>query len=237
MRQLSDGTTSVTAEADPVGYWPDLSGNGYHATQSTNNNRPTYRAGVRNGRSVLRFDGSNDSYQVASFPLDAVFSVFAVCKFASASSGNLWFEHSVNSNTNSGMFISGLSNSPIQTHRTVAPAFRALTVGVTNWFGADWGVAEGRVTAGDPLNAIDSVLAYWKNGTRQSNSPTSLVPFGTVTSGRSVTATLFIGSRNQASNFSNGDYAEILIYNRPLTDSEHTSVRRYLGSKWGVTVA
>ncbi len=83
------------------------------------------------------------------------------------------------------------------------------------------------------------MLTYWKNGVQQANNGATApgtTESGTVTSGRIATADLFIGSRNQASIFSNGDYAEILIYNRSLTDAEHSRVRRYLGSKWSITV-
>lgn len=241
MRQLSDGTTAVTADADPVGYWADKSGNGYHATQSTTNNRPSYRTGVRNGRSTLRWDGNNDSFRVASLPLDATISVFVVAQFNVAgtggnATGNLFIEHSATSNVNSGFAVSGQSSVPQQIHRTVSPAFRYAQLGVVGWRGTDWAVAECRFSGG---SNIDSVLAYWKNGALQANNGSSsgaTTEAGTVTSSRSVTADLFIGSRNQASIFSNGDYAEILIYNRPLTDAEHTAVRRYLGGKWGITV-
>lgn len=241
MRQLSDGTTAVTADADPVGYWPDKSGNGYHATQTTTNNRPTYRVGVRNGRSTLRWDGSNDSYRVASIPLDATISVFVAAQFNAAgvagnTTGNLFIEHSPNSNSNSGFFVSGQSSAPNHIHRNVSPTFQYKQLGVVNWFGTAWAVAEFRFAGG---NTIDSVLAYWKNGLLQANNgaQSALTEFGTVTSDRSVTADLFIGSRNQASLFSNGDYAEILIYNRPLSDAEHERVRRYLAAKWSIAVS
>lgn len=241
MRQLSDGTTAVTANADPVGYWPDKSGNNYHATQSTTNNRPTYRTSVRNGRSTLRWDGSNDSFLVASIPLDATISVFIACKFNTAgtagnATGNLFVEHSANANTTSGFFLAGSDTSPVSLNRTAAPVVKRAIVGVTNWIGTEWAVAEVRIA---PAATMVAAANYWRNGALQSNgNEVTALTFntGTIASNRSVTADLFIGSRNQASVFSNGDYAEILIYNRPLTDAEHTAVRRYLGRKWGVAV-
>lgn len=237
MRQLSDGTTAVTADADPVGYWPDKSGNGYHATQSTTNNRPSYRTGVRNGRSTLRWDGTNDSYRVASIPLDATISVFVVAQFNVAGSagdatGNLCIEHSATSNFNSGMAFLGSSSGASQIHRTVAPVFRWVPTGVAAWFGTAWAVAELRIAPG---SAIDDIFTVRKNGGIVANNG-AILGTGAVTSNRSVTADLFVGSRNQATILSNGDYAEILIYNRPLTDAEHTAVRRYLAGKWGITV-
>ncbi len=245
MRQLSDGTTTVAANADPVGYWPDLSGNGYHATQSTTNNRPTYRTAVRNGRSVLRFDGLNDSCRVASFPLDATSSLFVVAQFNTAgtsgnATGNLFIEHAANTSgggaiNNNGIFWCGQDKPAIFVRRS--PSFVRAIDGQQSWVGTDWGVFDFRVAAA--ANAVAS-MTYWKNGVVRPNNSEYLAGgagTGSITSGQTVTAQLCIGSRNQASVFSNGDYAEILIYNRPLTDAEHSSVRRSLGSKWGVTVA
>lgn len=242
MAQLSDGTTAVSGDEDPVGYWADKSGNGYHATQTDNNNRPKFRVGVRSGRSTLRWDGTNDSFRVASFPLDATMSVFLACQFNVAgvplnATGSLFIEHSANINTNSGFFIAGQTNAPLQVNRTSSPAFRFANAGVATWLGTDWAIADFRISPG---TTIDGVLAYWKNGTLQANNGAAIAgttESGTVTSNRIATADLFIGSRNQSSVFSNGDYAEILVYNRPLTDGEHAAIRRYLGRKWSVTVA
>ncbi|MBP9155995.1 MAG: hypothetical protein KBF48_13735 [Xanthomonadales bacterium] len=44
--QLSNGTTAVTADSDPIGYVTDLSGNAAHGTQATAGNRPIYKTGL-----------------------------------------------------------------------------------------------------------------------------------------------------------------------------------------------
>lgn len=236
LRQLSDGSTAVAA-GDPCGYWPSRAGS-YIATQATTNNRPTWQAAVRNGRGVLRFDGTNDSYRVASVALDATISVFVVASFNSAGSfnnatGNLFIEHSATSNSNSGFFVAGSSNAPQNVNRTGAPAFRWAQQGTSTWLGTGWSISDFRFQAGA---AVDTVLQYWKNGTQQTNG-VATQSAGTVASGRSVTADLFIGSRNQASVFSNGDYGRLLIYNRPLTDAEHAYIRRGLARQWAIAVA
>lgn len=43
--QDSTATTPLTAAAQPVGFFPDLSNNGIHGTQATSTARPTYQAG------------------------------------------------------------------------------------------------------------------------------------------------------------------------------------------------
>jgi len=60
MAQNSNGTTAVASASDPVGYWADKSGNGRHAKQTTNNNRPQVQLADLNGRPGLNFDGSDD---------------------------------------------------------------------------------------------------------------------------------------------------------------------------------
>jgi hypothetical protein len=60
--QLSDGTTDVAANNDPVGYWADQSGNGNHLIQATAGSRPLYQTA---GPGVL-FDGSDDRLALAS---------------------------------------------------------------------------------------------------------------------------------------------------------------------------
>ena len=61
--QLSNGTTAVTADGDPVGYLGDKSGNGHHLVMATEANRPLYK--TSGGLHWLEFDGSNDFLEVA----------------------------------------------------------------------------------------------------------------------------------------------------------------------------
>lgn len=236
--QLSSASTAVAADGDPIGYVPNRFTSGtLPAIQATTNNRPTYKTGIRNGRSVARFDGSNDSFVISSLPLDATITVFVVAQFDTAGSagnatGNLFIEHSATSNSNSGFYVSGQSSSPQQVNRTGAPSFRWAQAGTTGWLGTSWAVSEFRFSPGA---AVDAIFTYRKDGLTQTNG-VAATSSGTVTADRSATADLFIGSRNQASVFSDGDYGEILIYNRALTDAEMTYIRRGLASKWGVTV-
>lgn len=55
-----DASTLALADNARVATWPDLSGNGYDATQSVAGNKPTCKTAIQNGLSVVRFDGSVD---------------------------------------------------------------------------------------------------------------------------------------------------------------------------------
>ena len=79
--QLAARTTPAVVDADPVGAWDDASANARHALQSTNLSfRPSLRLAVQNGRSVVRFDGIDDSLNVPSLPASSytVYRVFRV---------------------------------------------------------------------------------------------------------------------------------------------------------------
>ena len=56
--QLSNGTTAVTADGDPVGYMADKSGNGRHLIQATADSRPAYK--TSGGLHWLLCDGAAD---------------------------------------------------------------------------------------------------------------------------------------------------------------------------------
>lgn len=74
--------TPVTADGDAVAGWADKSGNGNHLQQATAGNRPLYKTSIQNGRSVLRFDGTDDFIScVSNFAWSAANAV-TICVLA-----------------------------------------------------------------------------------------------------------------------------------------------------------
>lgn len=55
--QNSNGTTPVTTDYNPVGYWGDKSGKGRHLTQETSDDRPVYLSGDSKGISFSGYKG------------------------------------------------------------------------------------------------------------------------------------------------------------------------------------
>lgn len=64
--QDSARTTPAAADTDPVGSWSDLSGNSNHAFQTTAGKRPLLKLAIKNGRPVLRYDGTDDFLKCTS---------------------------------------------------------------------------------------------------------------------------------------------------------------------------
>lgn len=68
----------------------------------------------------------------------------------------------------------------------------------------------------------------WRDGTQLATSATATaMPRGLVVGGAYV----------QTSEFSASAVSEVLVYDRALTDTERQQTERYLGAKWGLTVA
>jgi hypothetical protein len=91
------------ADLDTIATWPDRSGNGFDATQSSSTLKPSLRFSQVNGKKVARFDGSNDILSVAdNSTLDVTTTtIMAVAKVAGSGSGNAWFAFK-NASTSSG---------------------------------------------------------------------------------------------------------------------------------------
>ncbi|HKY61518.1 MAG TPA: PKD domain-containing protein, partial [Gemmatimonadota bacterium] len=76
------------ADGDAVANWPDMSGVGNHATQSTASKRPVYRTNQINGLPAVFFDASNDGMATAADPFTST-TIFAVYSSRAAQSGYL----------------------------------------------------------------------------------------------------------------------------------------------------
>ena len=81
--QEAEMTTPVSANADPVGAWMDLSGHGGHALQSSANRRPSYRTEIQNGLPGILCDGSDDFLRDLTLVLPPPYSLVVVHRLTS----------------------------------------------------------------------------------------------------------------------------------------------------------
>lgn len=216
VRGVSNGAALAT--------WPDLTGNGYNATQGSSSQQPTFVTNAMNGLPVLRFNSANSTCLALTRPIQDDFSI--VCVFQSTQglgSGNLFYQGA------------GLVNAEVG--------------GVVDDFGTCL-FANGSVAAGtgNPDVAVDSNPGY-NDGrphvmTFSRSRSTGLVALymdgalaGTTTGGtQSLTSPsqLLFGAQQTFINYFSGDIAEVAIFNVALSDTNRQSVESPLFQKYNL---
>jgi hypothetical protein len=230
-----DASQIVASDLDGNGNvetWRNL-GSGGDATNGTANNRPTPTASALNGRQVLTFDGSNDRL---GWTVDSL------------SDASVFFIHRAN------VPAAGVST----IYEIIGPGANAGQAGgVYNNVKNDSGASELQLSVGGFTTGVNRFNYTWLSGGYGSGngepygpkvisvswSPAGLVgrengtQIGTATTPGSLQPATFGANRNETSFPLDGYIAEILIYTPRLSDSQVIAVERYLGQKWGLTVA
>lgn len=215
---LSDGAAITT--------WPDMSGNGYNATQTgASTLKPTYKTSILNGKPVARFDGGDWLALTDTLTITSL-SVFVVWKSAGTNGRMVDMRGTGANGAAIGWHIkqSNPINNEIITFDNGAGAFRQLqnvTPSTT-----DFHIYAGTYSAGIP--------GLWLDGV-----PTgTLVSVGTMGS-ISTTKLLHIGTNvnGQSTQFYTGDIAEIILYDSALGTTDRQATQTYLGTKYGITVS
>jgi hypothetical protein len=243
--QTIDGTTTAaTANSDPVGYLPDLSGNTFHLTAAANDGtRPTLQ-----GVGVLpyvSFDGTDDVLRRAA----------ALSSYNSGSGFTYAIVFRSNSNATSARVIaegsSGGGNpimTPLQAQSGTATSSGAF---YRNDSGANTGTG-GPTTGNTPSNAnvfngSDHVFIYTDDGTTissASNIATYLDGAAGATlaftrNGTSITVDRFaLGAlvRNTTGNWWAGRVYGMVVVHRVLDSTERGNLTTYLGNLAGLTL-
>ena len=185
----------------------DKSGNGRTLSQSTTNNRPAWTASSINGKYAASFDGSNDAMS-ASFTLAQPVSMFIVGRW---------------NDVNNGTMVDGATGNTLRFYRTSA----------TNY----------AMFAGAQLTSINTTPATYAVHECLFNGTSSDV----IRNGTSIGASASAGTASPngiyLGVFGNGfsdpgkvDIAHVLLYARLLTAAERTSVRKWLGNLYAITV-
>lgn len=163
-----DGVTAVTADGDSVYRCSDQV-NGHHLKQTSAGSRPLYKVNILNGRSVARFDGTDDYMQTATFgdALVQPYTVVLVFKYTTSVFGSSVFD-GLTANRGNLIHWSGdewmlaAGNGPQPTSQAVSTTgfhyVTALFNGASSKFRYD-----GALTAGTP-NAGTSSVTGWTLG-------------------------------------------------------------------------
>lgn len=214
-------------DGDSIALWPDASGNGNDATQSTEINRPIYKTSIKNGKPVVRFDGSNDFMLAPSLGLGSA-SLFVVAKQDLVKTSGAHALISTRPNTTYMELYLGSSASP-EVGQVVAQISTGSFVGNRNGSpSTSWSLVEA-IFKGDSTPSIRAGI----NGSLSEG-----IDFGSLPSSYSIngTSNFTIGQLGGiiAGYYFDGDIAEIVVYSRALSDSERQDVEAYLTAKYAL---
>lgn len=220
----ANDSATLTLNSGAVEAWASKAGAKISATQTTANNRPTTTS--VNGKTALLFDGSNDGFSFAGTSrTDETWIVAAAQNVGTGTqailndAGN---GHGILASAASvklieagfgGGFVEGVNRLRVQYHPTSAQPAGPLVVSVVRSAAAGGFVF---IDGTQRVSAINGASSF------TSSQATTLQRIGFYSS------TLWPW---------NGWIGEILLYDRALSASERSKVEKYLGKKWGITVA
>jgi uncharacterized repeat protein (TIGR01451 family) len=217
---------TTATNGQPIATWYDLSGHGHNVVQATTGIRPTYAIDLFNGLPAMRFDGNDylrrtDALGLANEPAMTVFFVADVV----------------------------VAGDTRILHMGATSGADTATLALTGESSARYNGGN-RIFANDPLSggvnigmyrraqgATYGAIEFWKNGTAATQtaagSPTKRLTGWAngetiVGAGRASNGTL-------PSNILQGDVAEILVYNRALSDGDSQRVTSFLQSRYKLT--
>ncbi|MDH5681015.1 MAG: LamG domain-containing protein, partial [Spirochaetota bacterium] len=211
----------VTHTAGSVTQWADQSGNGYHMVPGVS---PTYATGVVNGNPVLSFDGTqflrntavptptNPTIIAVSSPLDSTNRRIASHTATQNDGWSFWWDLAEQYRIAFPVLtIGGLWAT------TYTP--KAIKISSAGVFSINTGIHYG------PANQVSHDGGY----IQQDTGPNPTIFYGT--------APIFnVGAQADAGNIFVGDIAEVIYYNRALTDNEILGIELYLSDKYAITL-
>jgi hypothetical protein len=198
-------TTAAVADGDPVGGWQDQSGQGHNAIQGTAAAKGTLKLNVKNGKSVVRFDGVDD-YLTSTFGAATPFHLFVVLSPSGGGASNVGSPVGFNDGNNR------LGYATLNATFDVGGTSITPTTPSQN----SWYVVAAKANGSSSkvrVNGADNV-----SGTVGSQTATSLV----------------IGDDGSTAREFQGDIAELLWYSRALADTEVAQVESYLNGLYAV---
>ncbi len=211
------------------------SGNGNDAIQSSTSRQPHIVANQLNGKPVLSFDGVNDKLGFTGSALITQFSLFVIIN-----------NHQSNVNNEGNVITFGASGDfGHQWYMGMAgPEYGSDTLGM--FIGNGWvrGGTPGLVAYNEWRNlSVVNTGTIWSTTLQWDGNNVPLSPGGLASaiSTRLGDATGSGGGIGGADGVPSGtilakcDIAELIVYDRAVTDSERTSIENYLSDKYSLT--
>ncbi len=217
------GVTKDAAGA--VSAWKDQSGQANDALQPDPTLEPVLVTSLAaNNKPVIRFDGADDYLDVASTASIAItgdITSFFVVRFDDyATYRAVWGKTAANLPRPTDYYL--LPNTG------VPRVFRGSEVGNLNQF-ADGAAVPVNTFAVLGFSQAETNMIHYFNGRASGSARWTVSPTDSGTP-------LKIGTREDFVTKMKGDIAELVIYNKALSDTERTSLAIYMGAKYGVPI-
>lgn len=207
---LDAGALDLSNDAS-VAQWDDLSGFNNDAAQSTAANQPTYKTGILNGKPVVEFDGTDDYLLTDAFSsaISQPNTVFVVWK--TNTTGTQFAIDGIASGSRHGIFQGTGGGNNVAFYAGSTQSYSKTTP------------FDAAIISSALFNGANSEV--WENG--ESKLTQNL--------GSHNLTGITVGVRQGFSiGFLDGDIAEVLIYDRALTENERVQVELYLDGKYQV---
>jgi len=215
---VSEAVTTAQVEI-----WYDLTGAQQHASQATTGKQPLIVKNALNSLPLLRFDGTDDTlfYNDSQHAMTDKIAIFAVAKH-------------------------GSSTVKTQKHILTSKTLGSFRFGQESSGGSNFGFY------GDPDGGYGAAWAIDSDGwpvdtfrvlsMNYDGANTNLYTSGTLGYTEAATGDLndidfSVGSHHTLNYWLDGDIAEIIVYDRSLTNDERNDIHTYLADKWGLSAA
>jgi len=207
-----------TTSAGRVTSWANSAPAANSATQSSDARRPRFIAQGLNGRPAIEFDGNDVLISTNNISLNQQ-TIFAVFNSTSPDV-KIICEHSQNANTNNGSFLTTSIGNTLLFRRATFSSVGANYVEnwgndsayrvITTWFASNDSVA---------MRINGNTVSLTKGGSTSGNANDKF----------------YIGGRGTTADFGLvGRIAELIVYNRVLSQAERDTVEQYLSRKYNI---
>ncbi len=207
-----------TTSAGRVTSWANSAQTVNPATQSNDTRRPRFIAQGLNGRPAIEFDGNDVLISTNNISLNqqTIFSVFN----STSSVLSIICEHSQNTNTDNGSYLTTSVGNTLLFRRATTSSVGANYVEnwgndgtyrvITTWFASNDSVA---------MRINGNTVSLTKGGSTSGNANDKF----------------YIGGRGTTADFGlRGRIAELIVYNRVLSQAERDTVEQYLSRKYNI---
>jgi len=237
-----NGSGALPADGASVATWEDLSGQNNDATQTTPGAQPIFKTGQigPNARPVVRFnsvsDGTNDFMRFGQFLDYPNLTLFLVGKAAADPPvGDYQAFFSDYGTDGDELFIVQAwegSTTSSKTMRTIVRDTDRDAIGLSALAGSDvtdYFLFTFRL---DEPNDMTLRREMFPDGTFVQDTPSNAAYDSTTWQGTFGEPRMGVVSNNTGAGVLNGDIAELIIFDRKLTDDEYQGVEAYLRQKY-----